>query len=210
MPERFSLPRQINDSRYYSSFEAAVEGEITNCSGRTVYVDNEDKIERDLKYYKRLYKSKPFFKGNETLLDSMISWRFESPRDFRLPNVLRKLVENGIYKEIEWFYNRQIYSGNRLEYTKNRTDKSYQPVKPLDLHSNLQIIFYLLLIGIAGAVIILPLERLFSLRASLYRKAKTLLMAPLYLFFALIKSNQISYRYISGTILRCRLYFYKF
>jgi len=145
----YLIPKPETDAEYKGNFEIAVEREIMNCSRKIIYVDDENKVRRDVEYYKPHFPSTKFFVANESILSDLVGWYFENPRGSSLPYVFQKLLENGIYSQLKWFYERQQYSGARLNFTRSKSVENYEPVKSLDLQSNLQTLFYLFLMGIA-------------------------------------------------------------
>ncbi len=154
----YQVPRPDNRSKYAAIYDIAIEREITNSSKKIIYVSDEIKIKSDFEYYSRHYYYKKFFKGKESILMEPVLWEFENPRGSKLVYYFKKLLESGIYSQIKWFYNRQVYSGLRLEYTRSAVEKTHKLVRPLDLNSNLQTIFYVFLIGNAVSVFIIVNE----------------------------------------------------
>ncbi len=145
---------------YEKSLSVAIEREIVNCSRKIMFVSGEENIANEIEYLRRNYPHKTFFQGNEALFSDYVTWQFDNPGGSRLIEYFMKLLENGIYHQIEWFYRRQEYSGIRLNYTRSQVEKDYIFVKPLDLHSNLQSIFYLYIAGIMASLISYVVERI--------------------------------------------------
>ncbi|CAL8146991.1 unnamed protein product [Orchesella dallaii] len=161
---KYLVPKKDDDPRYSLSYSIALEREIVQCHNRIVYIDYEDKIDREMEFLSNYYHYKNFFKSNETILKDFTVWQFDNGHGSKLPVVFKILIESGIYRQIELFYRRQEYLGIRLEYTRKRsTEEIFEPVKKLDLKSNVQTVFYLYFIGIFGVVAIICLEILYWL-----------------------------------------------
>ncbi len=155
--EIYAIPKPI-EGIYLRYWDVAVEREITNCSNKAIFVDDEHKIDTDFEYLSRHYNYERFFKGNQSLFSDFVTWQFDNPRGSKLPYIFGKILESGIYHQIEWFYNRQKYSGIRLNYTRSKVQTNYEPVRPLDLYSNINTIFYLFLVGIAVSISAIVVE----------------------------------------------------
>lgn len=182
----YAIPAPDYEGVYYDNYLVAVEREITNCSRKAIYVDDENKINTDLDYLSRHYQDKTFFKGNESLFREFLTWQFDNPRGSPLTKLYRQFLENGIYFQLEWFYNRQEYSGERLLYTRSNANSKFNYVKALDIYSNIQTIFYVYLSGMAFTISAFILEhlkrylpnlkrvsfRIFLLLRSTYRRLK--------------------------------------
>lgn len=141
----YGIPNHVEG--FAKSYDVAVEEKISQCDSRSVYVDDEYVIDRDLEYLNKHYHHLKFFKGQETMLVDRIIWQFENPRGSLLPAVFQVLVESGIYYKLEWFYIRQRYSGTRLNFTRGNVQVEYEPVKAIDLYSNISTIFLVYLMG---------------------------------------------------------------
>ncbi|CAL8147078.1 unnamed protein product [Orchesella dallaii] len=161
---KYLVPKKDDDPRYSLSYSIALEREIVQCHNRVVYIDNEDKVDREMEFLSNYYHYKNFFKSSETILKDFTVWQFDNGHGSKLPKVFKILIESGIFRQIELFYRRQEYLGIRLEYTRKRsTEEIFEPVKKLDLKSNVQTVFYLYFIGIFGVVGIICLEVLYWL-----------------------------------------------
>ncbi|CAL8134416.1 unnamed protein product [Orchesella dallaii] len=155
---RYIAPKREIELEYSLNYDVAVEREIVKCENRVVFVDLKNNIDREYEYLSGYYHHKSFFKGNESLLPDFIVWQFDNDMGAKLPEVFKRLIENGIYKELEWFYKTQEQLGIRLKYTRSRKLEKYEPVKKLGLKSNVQTIFYVLLFGYLVSKMVLGLE----------------------------------------------------
>lgn len=108
-------------------------------------------------------------------------------------SVFRQIFETGVYHQIEWFYMRQEHSGIRLRFTRSNVKTGYAPVKPLNIYSNVQTIFYLYLCGIAVALFVGFYKYLhsFIFRLGVFQKFKNPLLTFLWFVFKKLKDNII-------------------
>lgn len=147
------VPYSDSNPFYRGNYDIALEREVTNCSRKAIYVDRAEKISREYDYLAKHYNYETFFIGKDVILSNSLTWQFENPRGSVLPATFRKLLESGIYRQLEWFYKQQENLGVRLNYTRSRVTKSFDPVKALNLSSNIHTIFYLFLGGICISVL---------------------------------------------------------
>lgn len=158
----YAIPARGNESKYSDNYLVALERQITNCTEKLLYVDDEKKIDREMDYLSRHYHYATFFKGNQSLFTDFVTWQFDNPRGSKLITIFRKFLENGIYHQLEWFYNRQDFSGLRLQFTRSNVNSKFEPVKGLDIYSNIQTIFYVYLCGILNTIFLFSVELFIS------------------------------------------------
>ncbi|CAL8134400.1 unnamed protein product [Orchesella dallaii] len=169
---RYIIPKKDEEDKFSLSYDIAMEREIVKCENKVVYVDTQSKIDKEYGYLSGHYHHKSFFKGNESLLPDYIVWQFDNGIGSRLPTVFKQLIENGIYRQLEWFYRNQEQLGIRLEYTRNHANEKYEPVKKLDLKSNIQTIFYVYLFGHLVSILFVGLEGFWNFRGDIKNYVK--------------------------------------
>ncbi|CAL8134408.1 unnamed protein product [Orchesella dallaii] len=158
LSRRYIAPKKELEDKYSLNYDVALEREIVKCENRVVFVDLKNNIDREYEYLSGYYHHLSFFKGNQSLLPDWVVWQFDNEMGGKLPMVFKRLIENGIYRELEWFYTTQERLGLRLDYTRSRKLEKYEPVKKLGLKSNVQTIFYVLLFGCLISSLMLGLE----------------------------------------------------
>ncbi|CAL8136199.1 unnamed protein product [Orchesella dallaii] len=100
----FICPKRDLVPKFSMSFDVAVEREITKCNKKVVFVGLENRVDNEFQYLSSNYKHKSFFKGVQTILPDFTAWHFDNGMGSTLPYVFTKLMENGIYHQVERFY----------------------------------------------------------------------------------------------------------
>ncbi|CAL8147102.1 unnamed protein product [Orchesella dallaii] len=158
--QRYIVPkREMEIPQFSKNYEIAAERELVQCDEQIAYVDYEEKVNREHEYLSGHYYHKTFFKGNQSYLKDWTVWQFDNGRGSRLPEIFQLLIQNGIYKKLEIFYKNRVYFGVRNEYTRMHAFKEkYEPVKKLNLKSNVQTVFYMFLSGILISIMWISVE----------------------------------------------------
>lgn len=133
------------------SFEAALESEIVQCDNKAVLIGRESHILLEQQYLQKQYPLKTFFVSeNKSMFAQSFVWRFNNPRETRIPHRFVAIVESGIYQQIKVSHEKWKQFGFRLGFSKINSKE--ESTKPLTLSSNLRTLFYLGALFVAVAL----------------------------------------------------------